>query len=123
MKKLLSIAVLLCSIIVLTGCNQQPEQVNSKISNPNDEAKWLLTENEFGEKYPYTVDQLSIYCQKEAVWLEDVEGNKYALNGIAKSFLKGDKKYKGGTDLILKQGMPDLYSPTEALGFCLRIGE
>ena len=45
--------------------------------------------------------------------------NVAIANNIAKIMLQNDKNYKGGTNLILKQGMQDLYSPKEALTFCL----
>lgn len=118
MKKIFFIMTILFVSLAFCGCTQTND---SNKKSQIDESKWLLKEWEHGDKYPYTKDDLSLYCKDSAVWIEDFEGNKYALNGIAKSLLKNEKKYKGGTDLILKSGMQDLYSPDEALGFCLQV--
>lgn len=118
MKKFLSILTILFVSLTFCGCTQTTD---SNKKSQIDESKWLLKEWEHGEKYPYIKDDLSLYCKDSAVWIEDFEGNKYALNGIAKSLLKNEKNYKGGTDLILKKDMQDLYSPEEALKFCLQV--
>lgn len=118
MKKIFFIMAILFVSLTFYGCTQTND---SNKKSQIDESKWLLKEWEHGDKYPYIKDDLSLYCKDSAVWIEDFEGNKYALNGIAKSLLKNEKNYKGGTDLILKSGMQDLYSPDEALSFCLQV--
>ena len=103
--------------IAISSENPKPE------SAAKDEAAWLIKFWEYGENYPYSIDDLTIMCQASAVWLENTNGDKYALNGIAKSMFKNDKKYKGGTDLILKPGKTDLFTPAEAAQRCLRLGK
>ena len=111
--------VAVLAILVIAIC-LMPDNKKEETAQTND-IRYLIQANEHGEKYPYTKDDLMVVCKKSAVWLQDIEGNEYALNGIAKSMLKDDKKYKGGTDLILKKGMSDLYTPTEAFEFCVRV--
>lgn len=57
---------------------------SSKNSDPS-----RLTVAEFKEKYPYTIDNLRLFCEKDAVWLMDSKGYKYPLNGAAINKLKG----------------------------------
>ena len=111
--------VAILAILVIAIC-LTPDNKKEETTQTNN-AQYLIKENEHGKNYPYTKDDLMVVCKKSAVWLEDVEGNKYALNGIAKNMLKSDSKYKGGTDLILKNGMVDLYTPNDALKFCIRM--
>ncbi len=80
-------------------------------------ANYHLLKSEYGDKYPYRIDDLTVYCQGSAVWFEDNNGNKYALNDVAKNLLKNNKKYKGDTSLILKEGMHDLYTSEEIFEF------
>lgn len=56
---------------------------SSKKSDPS-----RLTVAEFKEKYPYTIDNLRLFCEKDAVWLMDSKGYKYPLNGTAINKLK-----------------------------------
>lgn len=108
----------------------------SAIGNPDtkkasqNEAKWALNKATLGEKYPYTIDDLILRCEFTnqndktlALWLEDSEGNKYGLNGNAQTKFLNDKKYKGYSDLILKENKSDLYSGKEAENICLKTGE
>lgn len=115
MKKVLSFLTLGIVIITFYGCT------SSTPSNSPQEPKWLLKEVEYGAKYPYSEDGLSLYCEDSAIWLETVEGFKYALNSSATELLKNEKNYKGKTDLILKNGMTDLYTEDEALKICLPV--
>jgi len=62
----------------------------------------ILTKEKFGENYPYTVDNLKLKCENDAVWVEDSAENKYALNGLASSKLQNDHKYRGYTTEISK---------------------
>ena len=62
----------------------------------------ILTKEKFGENYPYTVDNLKLKCENDAVWVEDSAENKYALNGLASSKLQNDPKYRGYTTEISK---------------------
>lgn len=65
-----------------------------------------LTIAEFGEKYPYTIDNLRLLCEKNAVWLMDSKGYKYPLNGSAINEFKG---LRGTKDIkqILKSNRED----------------
>lgn len=97
---------------------------------PDDGAKWALKKDDFGEKYPYKIDELILRCEPTnrtnktlALWLEDIEGNKYGLNGNAQTKFSNDKTYKGYSDIILKDKMNDLYSIKEAEIICLKTGE
>ena len=101
-------------------------EINPKenITKNNEAPEWLIAEHEYGDKYPYNEYYLQLFCYKSAVWLESTEGNIYALNGIAKSSdLKKSSKYKGGTETILKKGMLDLFTPTEALNRCYTLND
>lgn len=120
-KIFLIIVIVFVAFVVLIIATAPENSQTIQANKQNGEPKWLLKEWEYGEKYPYTLDDLTINCKASAVWLEDVNGNKYALNGFAKSMLKNDKKYKGTTDAILKKGMADLYLPNDALKICLPV--
>ncbi len=75
---------------------------NSKVSAN------LLTVAKYGEKYPYTIDNLELKCSVDAVWVETKTGDKYALNGLAINKLNKDSQYKGDTNQILKNGFSDV---------------
>ena len=98
MKKVLSFLTLGIVIITFYGCT------SSTPSNSPQEPKWLLKEVEYGAKYPYSEDGLSLYCEDSAIWLETVEGFKYALNSSATELLKNEKNYKGKAGTILASG-------------------
>lgn len=116
----LSFIVLFFIILVFVVINDDSAP-KSETGKKQDEAEWLIKQWEYGEKYPYKIDELMLYCKGDAVWFEDIEGKKYALNGTAKSYLKNDKNYKGDTEAILKPGAADLFTPDVAFGKCLRI--
>ncbi|GEM_PF-5578801 len=119
-KKILNILTF-CLILTMTcGCGSKTSQTPESQTTNNENA-WLITEDEHPNNYPYTVNYLSCYCKDSAVWLEDVEGNKYALNGLAMNLLKNEKNYKGTTNLILKKNKSDLYTPEETLKICMPV--
>lgn len=120
MKRIFSSFIVLLAILSLCGCNSQSQNENQ---TQNNEAAWLIVEHEHGQNYPYVKDTLTLYCYNNGVWLEDVDGNKYALNGIAINLLKNNQQYKGTTEKILKQGKSDLYTPDEAMQHCLNLSE
>ena len=68
------------------------------------DSSYRITQKEYGEYYPYTIDNLKLKCSGQAVWVEDDSGNKYAVNGMAYAELsqKGDEKLKGYTTAISK---------------------
>ena len=105
--------------IAISGNNDKKENKTN-----NESPKWMLAEHEYGDKYPYTEYYLELYCYKDSVWLENAEGDIYPLNGIAKSsYLKNNPKFKNSTKPILKKGMQDLFTPSEALNICFRLDD
>lgn len=120
MKKILSILTVLFISLSLCGCGNNNAATTQ---SDNNSPQWIIAEHEYGEKYPYNEYYLELYCYKEAVWFEDSAGNQYSINGIAKSLLKNNPKYKGGTEKILKNGMLDLFTPTEAMNRCYKLSD
>ena len=99
-KILITIAILYGFFMILMLFAQNGD--NTK-NNPN-----LLNIEKLGEKYPYTIDNMELKCSPiNAVWIKSESGEKYALNGNAINNLKNDPKYKGTTNLILKQNKND----------------
>jgi hypothetical protein len=98
---------------------------NKKENTTKEEApKWIIAEHEYGDKYPYTEYYLSLYCYADSVWLESDDGNIYPLNGLAKSsILKESPKFNKDTSPILKNGMQDLFTPSEALNICYKLND
>lgn len=115
--------IMLILAIAISSDSETPVTTNKEITAKNDEGAWLIKSWEYGEKYPYIKDDLVIMCKDSAIWLEDIDGGKYALNGIAKSMLKNEKKYQGGTEKLLKPGKIDLLTIPEAEQRCLRVGK
>ena len=70
----------------------------------NNKNNNTITKEQYGDSYPYTIDNLELKCNGYAVWVVDSNGYKYALNGQAYSELQqnGDTKLKGYTNLISK---------------------
>ncbi len=127
-KFLIIMSIIVCFFVFLVFISSS-ENTDTKKASQN-EAKWALNKATLGEKYPYTIDDLILRCEftnrydkSLAIWLEDIEGNKYGLNGSAKTKFLNDKKYKGYSDLILKENKSDLYSGKEAENICLKTGE
>lgn len=62
----------------------------------------------FGGAYPYTVDNLILKCENDAVWVVD-RGKIYALNGLASAKFEGLENFKGYTtpENILIKGKSD----------------
>lgn len=71
---------------------------------PNNNSSNIITKEQYGDSYPYMIDNLELKCNGYAVWVVDSNGYKYALNGQAYSELQqnGDTKLKGYTNLISK---------------------
>lgn len=83
-------------------------------TNPN-----VLTVKEYGEKYPYTIDNVELFCRPvDAVYIETKNGEKYALNGLAMNLLKNDPKYKGNTNAILKPTKTDVEFLNKGFELC-----
>lgn len=129
MNKFLIVISMLVGFIILLVFISTTENPDTKKASQN-EAKWSLNKAIFGEKYPYTIDDLILRCEPTnlqnktlALWLEDIEGNKYGLNGNAQTKFVNDKKYKGYSDLILQENKSDLYYGKEAESVCLKTGE
>lgn len=122
---LISFFVILIFIFVFaisTNETNSPEQPNpTEKSQKKDEVKWIISTADYGANYPYTEDNLTIYCYKNAVWLEDAMSNRYALNGFAMNLLKNKKNYKGTTEKILKPNKADVYLPAEAQQYCIML--
>lgn len=79
----------------------------------------LLSVAKYGEKYPYTIDNLELKCSPvDAVWVETQNGDKYALNGLAANKLNNDPQYKGNTNLILKKGFFDIEFLNKGFDIC-----
>lgn len=79
----------------------------------------LLSVAKYGEKYPYTIDNLELKCSPvDAVWVETQNGDKYALNGLATNKLNNDTQYKGNTNLILKKGFSDIEFLNKGFDIC-----
>ena len=79
----------------------------------------LLSVAKYGEKYPYTIDNLELKCSPvDAVWVETQNGDKYALNGLATNKLNNDPQYKGNTNLILKKGFSDIEFLNKGFDIC-----
>lgn len=72
-----------------------------------------ITQREYGENYPYTIDNLTLKVAENypnAIYVEDESGNKFAVNGNGCVYLtqiKKDKKFIGYTTEILKSGETD----------------
>lgn len=103
LKKLVMPVIIILAIIIL------PVIVSiATKKDPN-----IISIASMGENYPYTIDNVRIQCAADylaAVYIVDKSGNKYAINGSANQYLtkiKPDKKYKGYTSNILKNGMTD----------------
>lgn len=89
--------------------NDEPENKNSNI----------LTIREYGDKYPYTIDNLELKCSPvNAVWVETTSGEKYSLNGNAMNLLKSDSTHKGSTNLILKKDKTDIEILNKGFELC-----
>lgn len=46
-----------------------------------------ITDDEYGDRWPLTVDKAKLCCRHNAVWIE-VNGKRFGLNGLAKGFLE-----------------------------------
>jgi retron-type reverse transcriptase len=56
-----------------------------------------ISVRKYGDKYPFNIDNLTLYCENAAVWVIDKQNNIYPLNAA------GYDKFKNhaGTDKIL----------------------
>lgn len=116
----LFIVIILAVIFLFKGCvdfvREDFTKFNAKVeaTKAENEAKHLITKEKFGENYPFTIDNLTLKCENDAVWVEDSEHNKYALNGLADTEFKGREDYKGYTTSIEK---PNPEIPGTTLGY------
>lgn len=109
---LIILVVLFCRNCVYIEPVKTPEtQTTQQKTEVND--KSYITKEKYGEDYPFTIDNLTLKCEDDAVWVEDSALNKYALNGLADSKFRGRGDYKGYTTSIEK---PDPDIPGTTLG-------
>lgn len=79
----------------------------------------LLSVAKYGEKYPYTIDNLELKCSPvDAVWVEAQNGDIYALNGLAMNKFNKDPRYKGNTKQILKKEFTDIEFMIKGFDIC-----
>ena len=46
-----------------------------------------ITADEYGDRWPLTIDKAKLCCRNSAVWIE-VNGKRFGLNGLSKGFLE-----------------------------------
>lgn len=105
------ILIIIC--IVLNFLPEPPKNEKVAVDNPA-----LISIAKYGKDYPYTIDNLTLKCENDAVWVEDSALNKYALNGLANNKFQGRSDYKGYTNIILKQGKSDSDILSKGLELC-----
>lgn len=106
---------LLILIIAVIGASKD-DYINGENLPKEDLA--LISIAKYGKDYPYTIDNLTLKCENDAVWVEDSALNKYALNGLANNKFQGRSDYKGYTNIILKQGKSDSDILSKGLELC-----
>ena len=115
--KILGVIILLIIIILIFGIILAIKDGNSNevYKDPS-----VITMEEYGEEYPYTIDNIKIKCEDDAVWVEDSALNKYGLNGLAENKLKNRKDYKGYTNPnnILIEGKTDSWVLNKGFELC-----
>lgn len=120
----LGILYVVFMILIFAASNTDNKELNKTEQQKNDAPSWIIAKHEYGDKYPYTEYYLELYCYADSVWFETAEGNIYPINGLAKSsYLKDSPKFKKDTTPILKKGMQDLFTPTEALKLCYKLND
>lgn len=113
-KKHVPIYIIL--IIICIALNFLPEPPKTENTPKEDPA--LISVAKYGENYPYTIDNLKLKCENDAVWVEDSALNKYALNGLANGKFQGRGDYKGYTNGILKENKNEADILSKGLEFC-----
>lgn len=108
----LFLLILIIGIIGATKDGYMAEQNNS-VEDPA-----LISVAKYGKDYPYTIDNLKLKCENDAVWVEDSALNKYALNGLANGKFQGRGDYKGYTNNILKENKNEADILSKGLEFC-----
>lgn len=75
----------------------------------NFNSDYIITKEMYGDDYPFTIDNLKLKCENDAVWVVDDKGNIYALNGLASAKFEGLENFKGYTtpENILIKGKSD----------------
>lgn len=94
---------------------------NNTSSTPNIDDPTKISIAKYGDSYPFTIDNLTLKCENDAVWVEDKALNKYALNGLAYNKLNGRGDFKGYSTIIEKPN-PDLPGTTFGPGDMLSRG-
>lgn len=121
------IAIIIVVIFLVKGCVHYVKEDFEKFSAEveatkiENEKKQYITVEKYGEAYPFTIDNLKLKCENDAVWVEDEALNKYALNGLADKLLSGRGDYKGYTTSIEKPN-PNIKGMTMGSGDMLIIG-
>ncbi len=101
------IFVLFVYFMILTFICMALFPTSNDYSSVSDDDKSILTIEKYGEEYPFTIDNLTLKCENQAVWVEDKALNKYALNGLADGKFQGRGDYKGYTTSILLPNKTD----------------
>lgn len=121
------IVIILVVIFLFKGCvnfvKEDFAKFNAEVeaTKAENEAKHHITKEKYGEDYPFTIDNLTLKCENDAVWVEDAALNKYALNGLANTRFQGRGDYKGYTTSIEKPN-PDIPGTTLGDGGMLSKG-
>lgn len=92
------ILFIILGIILVLFVGDTDKTSSTKVTTRPD----LVNSEIYGEKYPYTVENLTLKCENEAVWLVDDNNNLYAVNGLAAGKLSGESNYKGYSTEISK---------------------
>jgi hypothetical protein len=80
MKTTLSLIVV--SILTLTSCSSSGDETNVNLETNTDNTIQEISIEDFGEKWPFTVDKGVLKCDGAAVTFS-VEGKVYPVNGVA----------------------------------------
>lgn len=49
----------------------------------------VITKEMYGDDYPFTIDNLKLKCENDAIWVVDDMNYVYPLNGLAEGKFKG----------------------------------
>jgi len=72
-----------------------------RLTNPKIKSKRIRKE-EFGEQWPFYVDEVTIECRNKIWCLVTIEGHDYSLNGSAKGKYKLENPHDGGMAILGK---------------------
>lgn len=69
-------------ILILTGCSSSNDETDVNLEPSTDKTMQEISKDDFGEKWPFTVDKGILKCDGAAVTFT-VEGKEYPINGVA----------------------------------------